>query len=103
MVAYDLSRVFGLLPGLLQALPTTLWIMFVTVLIGSLLGGLLAWAQVAEEQTFAGLARGYIFILRCTPPIVLLFLVFYGIPEFLKWWLDWILTIGPGPYLSLLP
>ena len=82
MVAYDLSRVFGLLPGLLQALPTTLWIMFVTVLIGSLLGGLLAWAQVAEEQAFAGLARGYIFILRCTPPIVLLFLVFYGIPEF---------------------
>ena len=46
MVAYDLSRVFGLLPGLLQALPTTLWIMFVTVLIGSLLGGLLAWARV---------------------------------------------------------
>ena len=87
MVAYDLSRVFGLLPGLLQALPTTLWIIFVTVLIGSLLGGLLAWAQVAEEQAFAGLARGYIFILRCTPPIVLLFLVFYGIPEFLKWWL----------------
>ena len=87
MVSYDLSRVFGLLPSLLQALPTTLWIMFVTALIGSLLGGLLAWAQIAEEQSFAGLARGYIFILRCTPPIVLLFLVFYGIPEFLEWWL----------------
>ena len=38
MVSYDLSRVFGLLPSLLQALPTTLWIMFVTALIGSLLG-----------------------------------------------------------------
>ena len=87
MVSYDLSRVFGLLPSLLQALPTTLWIMFVTALIASLLGGLLAWAQIAEEQSFAGLARGYIFILRCTPPIVLLFLVFYGIPEFLEWWL----------------
>ena len=87
MVSYDLSRVFGLLPSLLQALPTTLWIMFVTALIGSLLGGLLAWAQISEEQSFAGLARGYIFILRCTPPIVLLFLVFYGIPEFLEWWL----------------
>ena len=87
MVSYDLSRVFGLLPSLLQALPTTLWIMFVTALIGFLLGGLLAWAQISEEQSFAGLARGYIFILRCTPPIVLLFLVFYGIPEFLEWWL----------------
>ena len=87
MVSYDLSRVFGLLPSLLQALPTTLWIMFVTAFIGSFLGSLLAWTQIAEEQSFAGLARGYIFIFRCTPPIVLLFLVFYGIPEFLEWWL----------------
>ncbi|KXT83493.1 amino acid ABC transporter permease [Streptococcus panodentis] len=87
MVAYDLTRVFEQIPILLQALPTTLWIMVLTAVIGSLLGGLLAWAQLAEDRAFAGLAQGYIFILRCTPPIVLLFLVFYGIPEFLKWWL----------------
>ncbi len=43
-VSANLS-VFGLLPGLLQALPTTLWIMFADGL-GSLLGGLLAWARV---------------------------------------------------------
>ncbi|WP_234916686.1 amino acid ABC transporter permease, partial [Streptococcus equinus] len=24
---------------------------------------------------------------RCTPPIVLIFLVFYGLPRFLEWWL----------------
>ena len=30
----------------------------------------------------------YIFSLRCTSPIVLLFLVFYGLPDFLKWWLN---------------
>ena len=82
MVSYDLSRVFGLLPSLLQALPTTLWIMFVTALIGSLLGGLWPGAQIAEEQSFAGMARGYIFILRCTPPIVLLFLVFMAFQSF---------------------
>lgn len=87
MVAYDLARVFQLLPSLLGALPTTLIIMLVTGLLGSLLGGLLAWAQLAEDKSFAGLAKSYIFILRCTPPVVLLFLVFYGVPEFLKWWL----------------
>ena len=87
MVAYDLTRVFEQIPILLQALPTTLWIMLLTAIIGSIFGGLLAWAQVAEEKSFAALAQGYIFLLRCTPPIVLLFLVFYGIPEFLKWWL----------------
>ena len=87
MVAYDVERVLKFLPDLLGALPLTLWIMVLTTLLGSALGLLLAWAQLAEEQTFAGLARAYIFTLRCTPPIVLLFLVFYGLPEFLDWWL----------------
>ena len=43
--------------------------------------------QVGEDKSFAAISKGYIFTLRCTPPIVLLFLVFYGLPEFLKWWL----------------
>ena len=28
----------------------------------------MAWAQVGEDKTFAGLSKGYIFTLRCTPP-----------------------------------
>ena len=78
MVSYDFSRVFQFLPTLWQALPMTLSILFFTTILGSLFGGLLTWAQVGED----------IFTLRCTPPIVLLFLVFYGLPEFLKWWLN---------------
>ena len=58
-----------------------------TIFLGSLLGLLLTWAQLSKEKGLAGLARGYIFLLRCTPPIVLLFMVFYGLPEFLNWWL----------------
>ncbi|WP_455167630.1 amino acid ABC transporter permease [Streptococcus sp.] len=88
MVSYDFSRVFQFLPTLWQALPMTLSILFFTTILGSLFGGLLAWAQVGEDKTFAGFSKGYIFTLRCTPPIVLLFLVFYGLPEFLKWWLN---------------
>ncbi|MBP2623698.1 amino acid ABC transporter permease [Streptococcus oricebi] len=87
MVTYDFARVLKFLPDLWRALPMTLWIMILTGLIGSGLGLLLAWAQLAEEKTFAGLAKGYIFVLRCTPPIVLLFLVFYGLPKLLEWWL----------------
>ncbi len=41
----------------------------------------------APERTIRRLAESYIFILRCTPPIVLLFLVFYGLPKLLFWWL----------------
>lgn len=87
MVNYDISRVFAALPDIWQALPMTLLVLFLTTVIGSLLGGLLAWAQLSGEKVLDRLARGYVFTLRCTPPIVLLFLVFYGVPEFLQWWL----------------
>lgn len=87
MVNYDILKVFEALPSIWQALPMTLLVLFLTTVIGSLFGGLLAWAQLSGEKVLDGLAKGYVFTLRCTPPIVLLFLVFYGVPAFLKWWL----------------
>lgn len=47
----------------------------------------MAWSQLSGEKSLSSFARGYVFILRCTPPIVLIFLVFYGLPRFLEWWL----------------
>lgn len=87
MVSYDLSYVFKFLPDILSALPLTLWILLLTTSLGSLLGALLAWGQLYGDEVLASLSRGYVFVLRCTPPIVLLFMVFYGLPEFLEWWL----------------
>ncbi|QGX00750.1 amino acid ABC transporter permease [Streptococcus ruminicola] len=87
MVSYEPSRVIRVIPDILSALPLTLWVLALTVLLGSLLGFLLAWAQVSAEHGYSSVARGYVFTLRCTPPIVLIFLVFYGLPRFLEWWL----------------
>ncbi|WP_312314859.1 amino acid ABC transporter permease [Streptococcus parasuis] len=87
MVSYDLSYVFKFLPEILYALPLTLWILIVTIVIGSLLGALLAWGQLYRDEVIVSISKGYVFVLRCTPPIVLLFMVFYGLPEFLEWWL----------------
>ena len=87
MVSYDISKVWSFLPTLVQALPATLALMVLTTLLGSAFGLVLTWAQVSEDKVGAGLAKGYVFTLRCTPPIVLLFLVFYGLPQFLNWWL----------------
>lgn len=87
MVSYDLSYVFKFLPDILSALPLTLWILLLTTGLGSLLGALLAWGQLYGDEVLASLSRGYVFVLRCTPSIVLLFMIFYGLPEFLEWWL----------------
>ncbi len=87
MVSYEPSRVITFLPEILSALPLTLWVLVLTILFGSLLGLFLAWSQLSGEKSLPSFARGYVFILRCTPPIVLIFLVFYGLPRFLEWWL----------------
>lgn len=87
MVSYEPSRVITFLPEILSALPLTLWVLVLTILFGSLLGMFLAWSQLSGEKSLSSFARGYVFILRCTPPIVLIFLVFYGLPRFLEWWL----------------
>ncbi|MGY3779765.1 amino acid ABC transporter permease [Streptococcus gallolyticus] len=87
MVSYEPSRVITFLPEILSALPLTSWVLVLTILFGSLLGLFLAWSQLSGEKSLSSFARGYVFILRCTPPIVLIFLVFYGLPRFLEWWL----------------
>ena len=107
MVSYDLSYVFKFLPEILYALPLTLWILIVTIVIGSLLGALLAWGQLYGDEVIVSISKGYVFVLRCTPPIVLLFMVFYGLPEFLEWWLGldvngWSRTVFVITAMSLL-
>ncbi len=87
MVQYDFSYVFQVLPQLFQYVPLTLAVTAATFVIGSLLGALLAYAELSGGAMATGAAKGYIFVIRCTPPIILLFLVFYGLPKVLEWWL----------------
>lgn len=87
MVSYDPTYVVKFLPVILRALPLTIWILFITIFLGNVIGLGLAWAQLSDDIGMKKFARGYIFILRCTPPIVLLFMIFYGLPELLQWWL----------------
>jgi L-cystine transport system permease protein len=67
----------------LPFLPVTIIMVLGSAFFGSLLGFILARAKVAGRRIPKLLANSYIAALRCTPPIVLLFIVFYGLPELL--------------------
>lgn len=71
------------IPRLLPFLRVTLAVMAGTVVAGTTLGFLLAKAKLGRPGPPRVLADGYTWILRCTPSIVLLFIVFYGLPELL--------------------
>jgi len=59
----------------------TLLVMAGTVLAGSCLGFALARARMSSSPLRRSLAGAYITVMRCTPSIVLLFIVYYALPQ----------------------
>lgn len=79
---FDMSYIWAALPDLLPYLWVTLYIVAFSVIGGSLFGFVLAAAKLSNNQLLRALANAYTTVMRCTPAIVLLFLVYYGIPAF---------------------
>lgn len=76
--------ILQVMPDLLSYLPITFYMVIVSVFFGSLLGFVLARAKIKRNRVSGMLADFYIVLLRCAPPIVLLFIVYYGLPKLLK-------------------
>ena len=75
--------IFEVLPQLVPYLLVTAGIVIGTVFFGGLLGLVLAAAKIRRGKIGTALANIYIYVTRCVPSIVLLFIVYYGLPEFL--------------------
>lgn len=79
--AFDPAMIVAVIPDLLEYLDVTLLVGIGSIAGGSLLGMLLAWAKLGGNRGLRWLAQGYTYVMRCTPSIVLLFIVFYGLPQ----------------------
>ncbi|MEI3614712.1 amino acid ABC transporter permease [Pseudogracilibacillus sp. SO30301A] len=79
---FDVKYVWAAFPELLPFLKVTFFVMGLAVLFGTVFGLLLAFAKMGNNKYFRFFANGYTTIMRCTPSIVLLFLVYYGVPAF---------------------
>ncbi|MGN1387751.1 MAG: amino acid ABC transporter permease [Bacillus sp. (in: firmicutes)] len=77
---FDATYIWNALPELLPYLWITFAVAGLSVLFGSVIGLLLAAAKIGSNRWGRRLANGYTTVMRCTPSIVLLFLVYYGIP-----------------------
>lgn len=75
--------ILEVLPQLIWYLPVTAAVVIGTVFFGSLLGILFAAGRIRRGRVGRVFANIYIYVIRCVPSIVLLFLVYYGLPELL--------------------
>jgi L-cystine transport system permease protein len=73
--------IISVLPRLLAFLPVTLFLMLGTVIAGGVLGFILARAGMSRRPLPRLLAKTYTMAMRCTPSVVLLFIVYYALPE----------------------
>lgn len=79
---FDVNYIWAALPVLAPYLWITIYIAVLSVICGSLLGFILAAAKLSHKKWLRLVANGYTTIMRCTPSIVLLFLIYYGVPAF---------------------
>ncbi len=77
---FDIGYLWGAFPQLLPYLKITFAVAGLAVFFGTLLGLVLAFMKMGKSKVLQVIAHGYTTIMRCTPSIVLLFLVYYGVP-----------------------
>lgn len=80
----DVEYLRHLLPLLLSALPVTLWIASCSLLAGAALGLLITAGRLQGNRLMALLCVLYLRLVRSTPTVILLFLLYYGLPPLLN-------------------
>lgn len=82
---FDGGLVFTQIPELLRYLPTTLLLTIIALVIGLLLGSLIAMIRIRKIPVLSQLAVAFVSVLRGTPIIVQLYITYFGIPIALKY------------------
>ncbi len=84
MILFTYAKIPEFFRQIIPYLKVTLEYVVLALLAGLLFGGLLAWAKLGHSRILRGLAYGYTTVIRCVPAVVLLFVVYYGLPRLLK-------------------
>jgi polar amino acid transport system permease protein len=104
-VTFDWSILWEKIPLLAEGALVTLEVTSVSLLLGTVIGFLLALFRVAKIPVLTQIARLYVMLFRGTPLLVQLFILYFGLPSIgiaLDPWPAAILGLGmnTGAYLS---
>ncbi|GEB77062.1 MULTISPECIES: amino acid ABC transporter permease [Sporolactobacillus] len=82
----NIKLIINFLGQLLPAINITLIVSVSSIILGSLLGLLLAAARLSESVVLRVLASVYVSVVRATPAIIMIFVVYYGMPMLFNDW-----------------
>jgi len=75
----DLDFISRSFVRLMSALPLTLAVWFLSVVLGALIAAGVTWLRVSGVKPFELFARAYVLVFRGTPLLIQLFIVYYGL------------------------
>ncbi|MCR8635878.1 amino acid ABC transporter permease [Paenibacillus radicis (ex Xue et al. 2023)] len=78
-----MDTTLNLILRIAERLPVTLTILLLSLLFGLLLGLVIAIVRIQKKAIPYAIATFYLSFMRCTPTIVQLFLIYYGLPQLL--------------------
>lgn len=81
---FDFQKVFTNIPELLRYLPITLELALLAMLIGLVLGLLLALIKMKQIPVLKQIAGLFVSLVRGTPVLVQLYIVYFGVPMIFK-------------------
>ena len=77
----DFSQIVPYIPFMLKGIWTTIQFVFVAIILGSILGTVLALFKIGNVKALRWFADGYTSIFRGTPLILQLMIIYYSIPQ----------------------
>lgn len=109
----DFPFIWTALKGIIPALPITLVITFVPLILGTIIGGVVAFARMSNLKILKALLNFYVSFFRGTPVVLHIFLIYFGLPILAEQWFNislqgWpivifvimALTLNAGAFLS---
>lgn len=81
---FDINYVFDFIPKLLSYLHITLFIVVASILLGLVIGFLVVLPRLYNVPVVKRVSQIYVSFFRGTPILIQLFLIYYGLPEMLK-------------------
>src|SRR5690625_3824816 len=77
----DFSQIVPYIPFILKGIGVTLQFVSVSILIGFIIGTLLALCKITNNRVLKGFANGYTSIFRGTPLILQLMIIYFAVPQ----------------------
>ncbi|WP_203332356.1 amino acid ABC transporter permease [Planococcus beigongshangi] len=77
----DFAQIVPYIPFMLKGIWTTLQFVFVAIILGSILGTVLALFKIGSIKSLRWFAEGYTSVFRGTPLILQLMIIYYSVPQ----------------------